>query len=214
MTARSCLVSVALLAATAAGAAAHDKEHGVGPAGAVAVLDRPDAAALDYFTDTELLDQTAEPHRFYSDLLAGKVVVLNAFFTRCENSCPMAAGMLLQLQDQLGDRLGSEVHFLSISVDPAYDTPTRLRDYADKLGADPAWHFLTGQKGDVMRVHARIGTFGPTSGVVEPEAESHGNNIYLANLRTGLWKKVFGPAVTIDQLGRELESLMADGLPE
>lgn len=203
--------TAALMALMALGAQAHERNA---PNEGVTVIERADAAALDYFTDTELLDQTATPHRFYSDLLAGKVVVLNAFFSRCENSCPVAAGMLLQVRDHLGDRFGSEVHFLSISVDPEYDTPALLQDYADKLGADPDWHFLTGEKDDVMQVHAKIGTFGPNSGRIEPSAESHGNNIYLANLRTGLWKKVFGPAVSVDQLVQELESVMVDGSPK
>ncbi len=163
------------------------------------------SVAHQYFTDVELIDQANQPHRLYSDLLHDRVVVITAFYTQCKNSCPIANVKLLGLQDHLGERLGKDVHFLSLTVDPAYDTPSRLRSFSLKLGADPGWHFLTGQKANVYLAHARLGTF-----AADPDPESHGNSIFLGNLRTGLWKKIFGPAVDSAQLAQELENLLAD----
>ncbi len=171
---------------------------------------RPRSGAHQYFTDVELIDQTNQPHRFYSDLLRDKVVVITAFYSRCKYSCPVATAKLLQLQDDLGERFGKDVHFLSLTSDPTYDTPSRLRGFAQKLGTRPGWHFLTGSKADVYLAHAQLGIFGPNNATADPDPESHGNNIFLGNLRTGLWKKNFGPAVDTDQLAQEFDHLLAD----
>ena len=86
------------------------------------------------------IDQANQPHRFYSDLLHDRVVVITAFYTQCKNSCPIATAKLLQLQDHLGERLGRDAHFLSLTVDPTYDTPSRLRGFAQKLGIEGGDH--------------------------------------------------------------------------
>jgi protein SCO1/2 len=47
------------------------------------------------------------------------------------------------LQDELGSER-SNVHMVSISIDPEQDTPSVLKKYASKYGAGPEWHFYTG----------------------------------------------------------------------
>jgi len=47
------------------------------------------SASQRYFTDVPLLDQDGVKRRFYSDLLQGKVVIINVLFTRCDNACPV-----------------------------------------------------------------------------------------------------------------------------
>src|SRR5882724_5695783 len=108
-------------------------------------------AARDYFTDTILVDQNGRSHRFYSDLIAGRVVIMNIIFTGCRSSCPIIMGRLLELQDLLGPRR-DDVSILSISVDPVLDTPQALHAYADSLQAGPGWYFLTGAKDAVDTV--------------------------------------------------------------
>ena len=78
--------------------------------------------ARKYFTDTLLTDQDGKKVKFYSDLVMGKVVVINSFFTSCGATCPIISGTMQKLQTWLGDRLGDEVHLISISVDPTTDT--------------------------------------------------------------------------------------------
>src|ERR1044072_4242365 len=108
-------------------------------------------AAREYFTDTILVDQSGRSHRFYSDLVAGRVVIMNVIFTGCRSSCPIIMGRLVELQDLLGPKR-SDVSILSISVDPVLDTPQALRAYADGLRAGPGWYFLTGAKESVDTV--------------------------------------------------------------
>ena len=158
------------------------------PAAVVAAPAAPAAAdspARQYFTDVELTDQDGKPRRLYSDLLAGKTVVIDVFFGDCTGSCPVVAATLARLQAALGDRLGRDLHLLSFSVDPAKDTPARLKEYAARFGARPGWFFLTGKKENVDFALRKLGQH------VE-QREQHSNLLIVGNERTGLWKKVFG----------------------
>jgi protein SCO1 len=146
-----------------------------------------ESAAHHYFTDVELIDQDGRPRRLYSDLLAGKTVVVDSFFSSCTGSCPAVAATLAKLQTALGDRLGRDVVLLSLSVDPQTDTPARLKKYAARLGARPGWYFLTGSKENVELALRKLGQY-------SERKEDHTNLLIVGNERTGLWKKVFGLA--------------------
>jgi protein SCO1 len=144
-------------------------------------------AAHKYFTDVMLVNQNGEALRFYSDLLKGKVVVINVFFTSCHGACPPMILNMRRIQDQLGDKLGKEVHLISITVDPAIDTPAQLKEYARKFKAKPGWHFVTGKKENVDFALAKLGQ-------VAKVREDHTNIFFIGNEPTGLWKKAFGLA--------------------
>jgi cytochrome oxidase Cu insertion factor (SCO1/SenC/PrrC family) len=141
--------------------------------------------AQKYFGDTVLTDQNGEKLKLYEDLMKGKVVVVNAFFSSCEGVCSVLQPKLAELQTVAGDRLGKDVCFLSISVDPLTDTPAKLKTYAQGLQAKPGWHFLTGDREAVEQVLRKFGQ------AVEVK-ESHSNVLIMGNDRTGLWKKVLG----------------------
>lgn len=150
----------------------------------------PINSARQYFTDTVLLDQDGRPHRFYSDLIAGRVVIINVIFIGCRSSCPVIMGRLAELQDLLGPQMG-QIKFLSLSADPVMDTPQALRAYADALQARPGWHFLTGPKDAVSTVLRRLGDRSATP-------EDHSNFIVVGNDATGKWVKLTAIATTED----------------
>ena len=81
--------------------------------------------------------------------LKGKVHVADFFFTTCPTICPDMSKNMRRLQKRL-KKLGygeEEVVLLSFSVDPDHDTPSVLKDYAEKYNADTdQWKFLTGDK--------------------------------------------------------------------
>ncbi len=82
-----------------------------------------------------------------SDLL-GSYWVASFIFTRCATSCPMTVRGLAGLQDDLPH----EVRLVSFSVDPDYDSPAVLAEYADRVGANvDRWLFLTGDKATIRR---------------------------------------------------------------
>ncbi len=89
-----------------------------------------------------LTDQRGQP--FGTRQLTGKVWVADFIFTACQEACPL----LSERMKEVGHRarnLGPDFHLVSISVDPARDTPEKLAAYAARYGANPvAWSFLTG----------------------------------------------------------------------
>ncbi|PYQ62164.1 MAG: SCO family protein [Acidobacteria bacterium] len=144
-------------------------------------------AAQSYFGDTILLDQDGREHRFYTDLVRGKIVIMDFIYTRCVGPCPILSSTFARLQARLGDRLGKDVFLLSFSVDPTYDTPARLKEYAGRFHAKPGWLFLTGSRENAETVLRRLGQW-----VESPE--QHQTLYIVGNEPTGLWKKAFGLA--------------------
>jgi cytochrome oxidase Cu insertion factor (SCO1/SenC/PrrC family) len=155
-----------------------------------------------YFTDVPLLTQDGKSVRFYSDLLEGKTVIINSFFSTCNGSCPMMAATFARIQKALGDRLGKDVYLLSISVDPETDTPQKLKEYAERFHAKPGWYFLTGDKQNVQFALEKIGQY------VEEKTE-HFNMFIIGNEKTGLWKKAFGLA-SPDEILKIVDSVLTD----
>ena len=84
------------------------------------------------------------------DDLRGTPWVADFIFTRCPASCPMLSARVARLDRELPPDLG--VQFVSISVDPAYDTPEVLQRHAQKLGASDRWLFLTGNREEIRRL--------------------------------------------------------------
>lgn len=161
--------------------------------------------AHKYFTDVVLVNQNGEKMRFYSDLLKGKVVIINSFFGTCQGVCLPLNRNLEKVQQALGDHVGKDVNIISISVDPTVDTPASLKEYAKNLHAKPGWYFLTGDKQNVDFALSRIGQF------VE-KREDHLNIFIIGNERTGLWKKAFGLAPDTE-LFKVVESVLNDQIP-
>ena len=104
-----------------------------------------------------------------SEDLAGSTYVANLFFTSCPSVCPGHMASLATLQGQL-QASGSPVAIVSISVDPATDTPERLAAYGRRFGADPSrWHLLTGEEASVRALvegglHSAMGSPRPLAG--------------------------------------------------
>lgn len=167
--------------------------------------ERPERAveqARSYFTDTELVNQHGETMRFYSDLLDGKVVVIDSMFTTCSAICPVLGQKMQRLQEAAGDRLGEDVHLISITVDPKVDTPAKLRAYGERFEAREGWYFLTGSPDNVGRVLAKLGY------AVE-DKDDHSTIVLMGNEKTGLWKKTNGLSST-DQLVELFRDVLED----
>ncbi|HEY6612371.1 MAG TPA: SCO family protein, partial [Pseudomonas sp.] len=99
-------LAVALVACLGVAVAEAHEEHAAAPAAmgpvAQAVAGGGTLDARSYFTDTELLNQDGETVRFYSDVLAGRVVLLNVIFTSCEDACPLITRKLTEVRKALG----------------------------------------------------------------------------------------------------------------
>jgi protein SCO1/2/putative membrane protein len=85
-----------------------------------------------------------------AETLRDQVWIASFIFTRCKLSCPRITSVMKSLQDRLGD---ADVKLVSISVDPEYDTPEVLSEYARTFDADPdRWWFLTGPKDETLNL--------------------------------------------------------------
>jgi protein SCO1 len=163
---------------------------------------RQSGAAL-WFGNVVLTDQDGRQVRLYDDLLAGHVVVVNAFYTGCRSACPEVMGTLSHLQAKLAID-GMPARFISITVDPEHDTPDRLALYARALDAGADWHILSGDPANVRHALHKLGLN------TDPEDPGdHLNVMYMANVRTGLWEKVFS-LTPLDDLEQLLRQVAAD----
>jgi protein SCO1/2 len=101
--------------------------------------------------DFSLTDHEANPFRLSQ--LRGRAVLLSFIFTACPGPCPMQTAAHVRLAKRMPEAVRSRTHFVAVSIDPANDTPARLREYGAKRGVDFAhWTFATGTVDDVQAV--------------------------------------------------------------
>src|SRR5687768_16231081 len=125
-------------------------------AGAIAALwkvqhDKPNLGTFFLVPSVSLTDQEVKP--FTNASVAGKFWVANFVFTRCAGPCPTMTAEMATLASQTEH---PDVRFVSFSVDPEHDTPSVLKDYASRFGADHSrWSFVTGEKSRIFRLAER-----------------------------------------------------------
>ncbi len=151
--------------------------------------------------DVVLLDQHGEAVNFYSDLIAGQLVAMNFVFTTCTTICPPMGATFGKLE-RLLDESGSEARLISVSVDPAVDTPARLEAWGKKFGAGDRWTLVTGSVPEVNRLLKALGVF-------SPEKTDHSPVALIGNAKTGEWLRTSGITAPA-RLAAELER-MAEG---
>lgn len=148
------------------------------PAGAVRKMNIP---------DTELLDQDGRKVHFYTDLVKGRTVAINFIFTTCTTICPPLGATFARVQKELGDKVGRDVRFISISVDPATDTPERLKAWGEKFHAGDGWTFVTGNKPQVDELLRALGAS-------SARREDHSPTVLIGNDTNGAWTRTYGLA--------------------
>jgi len=116
--------------------------------------------------------------------LLGKVWMASVIFTRCAEECPLVSSHMARLQDAFTAE--ADVRLVSITVDPAYDTPEVLTRYAQSFAAQPQrWLFLTGDKATIYRLVRegfRLGLMDPQESVRSSAVPGTGR------VRHALWR--------------------------
>ncbi len=140
-----------------------------------------------YIPNVPVVNQHGETLRFYDDVIKGKIVVISFIYTSCKDICPLLTARLSQVAELLGDKMGRDVFFVSISVDPNNDTPAKLKEHATAYHAGAGWAFLTGQLADIKLINGRLGE-------KMRSLSEHRTEIVLGNDETGEWARnsVFG----------------------
>jgi cytochrome oxidase Cu insertion factor (SCO1/SenC/PrrC family) len=151
--------------------------------------------------DVEVLDQDGHKLHFYSDLIKGKTVAINFIFTNCTTICPPLAATFARVQKQMGNKVGRDVRFISISVDPVTDTPQRLKAWGAKFRAGPGWTFVTSGK---QEMDTLLSALGASVG----RREDHSPTVIIGNDLSGEWMRTYGlasPTVMIPLILKVME---------
>jgi protein SCO1/2 len=139
-----------------------------------------------YIPNLPVVTQDGETLRFYDDLIKDKVVVISFIFTSCPDLCPLTTARLAEVRDMLGDAVGRDIFFISLTVDPEHDTPERMKAFADAFhaGEGPGWRFVTGRPEDIKLINRRFGDRSAERGLSD-----HRNEIVIGNGATGDWTR-------------------------
>ncbi|SEN34019.1 SCO family protein [Lihuaxuella thermophila] len=127
-------------------------------------------------------DQNGKP--FGLKDVKGKVWLADFIFTRCPNVCPPMTANMAKVQKHL-QKAGVNVEIVSFSVDPDYDKPEVLKQFAGKYDLDQThWHFLTGYKLEEIQKIAQETFKGPVTQQKGPSADvpilvNHPTQFYL-----------------------------------
>jgi protein SCO1/2 len=104
-----------------------------------------------------LVKQDGQPFSFRH--LKGRTTVVNFIFTHCPATCPLQTQELARVQRALSPELQSRVAFVSVSIDPARDTPPVLQAFAATLGVDlSSWSFVTGSPDEIESLNEHFST--------------------------------------------------------
>jgi protein SCO1 len=183
------ILSVLLLCAMGFVSGQAQHQHKTPAHGAHGTVDVKTPTSKMNIPDVELLDQNGRKVRFYTDLVKGRAVAINFIFTTCTTICPPLGATFARVQKELGDKVGRDVHFISISVDPATDTPERLKAWGEKFHAGEGWTFVTGDK---PRLDELLRALGASSA----RREDHSPTVLIGNDARGNWTRTYGLANT------------------
>lgn len=188
-----------LLCALAAAPARPHQAHAHGQATA------PTAGKPVKLTDSLLQDQDGRSLRLATDAVADKVVAVTFVFTHCVDTCPLVSHTFSQVQEMLGPLLEDRVRLISLTVDPARDTPARLKQYASQFVARPGWLWLTGDQASMKQALQDFGVYAASP-------ENHPSIIVIGDPRTGRWTRLYSIDSPQQVLSR-VNELLAAGPP-
>lgn len=155
--------------------------------------------------DALLMDQDGRAVRLLGDVVQDKVVVASFVYTHCTTICPTVSALFSGLQERLGNLQGSRVHLVSLSVDPARDTPERLKAYSEGFGTRAGWLWLTGQPAEVTAALKGFDAY-------TAKFEEHPAVIMIGDSRSGRWIRYHG-FTDADRLAAQVRAVLTSGIP-
>jgi protein SCO1/2 len=189
------ILATCILAAAASPLHAQHAGHGDHSNHAAQGAAKPATTASLRFPDASLVASDGRKVRFSSDVLGDRLIVMDFVYTNCSTVCPVVSAIFSQLQERLGARMDKEVRLVSVTVDPARDTPAQLKTYSAKHGARSEWWWLSGHPESVTSVLKAAGTW-------TPNFEDHPAVVLVGDARTGQWTRFYGFASPDEILAR------------
>jgi protein SCO1/2 len=139
-----------------------------------------------FFPNVALTTHEGKKVKFYDDLIKDKIVVINMMYATCEGVCPRITSNLQQVQKFLGDRVGRDIFFYSITLKPENDTPKVLKEHVAMHKIKPGWLFLTGSPADIETLRRKLGFVDPDP-KVDADKSNHIGNVRYGNEALMLW---------------------------
>jgi protein SCO1/2 len=155
--------------------------------------------------DFTLTDQSGT--RVSLSQFRGKVVALNFIYTSCvlPQFCYRLANQFSVVQKRLQARMGTDLVLLTVTFDPARDTPARMAEYARQWIANrSAWRFLTGGVDEVKEVCRRFGV----DAFADEGLISHSTRTVVIDRRGAVAATIEGNRHTATQLGDLVASVL------
>jgi len=139
--------------------------------------------------DARLVNERGAPVQLAAN--KGYVTVYDFIFTNCAGTCPLMTQSMRKLTKKIGR--DAPVRFVSISVDPARDTPAQLAQYAKRMRNDDRWTFLTGDRATIVDLSVK--GFKLAAGDPQPGGEPllHSSKFAVAD-RSGMIRAYIGAA--------------------
>jgi protein SCO1/2 len=168
----------------AAGSPPRDKNPGI------VKNNSPEAARVRIqeknFPNVPLISHEGKQVYFYDDLLKGKVVTVNFFYSKCDEICPLVSANLAKVQKILGDKVGRDIFMYSITLKPEEDDLAAVKAYRELWHAGPGWTFFTGQSSDIEKIRKGIGFTYPEP-AIDKDTTQHIGNVRYGNEPLMLW---------------------------
>jgi protein SCO1 len=160
-----------------------------------------------HFPNVVLTTHEGKKVRFYDDLMKDKLVVLNMMYATCEGICPTITSNLQKVHRLLGDRVGRDIFFYSITLKPERDTPEVLKAHVQMHGNKTGWLYLTGVPSDIELLRRKLGYVDPDP-VVDKDTTNHIGNIRYGNEPLMLWAACPGltnPASIVEAIHTQVD---------
>jgi len=124
--------------------------------------------------------------KFYDDLVRDRKVVIMFMYAHCEGICLPVTHNLVKVQRLLGERVGRDLFFYSVTLKPWQDSPAVLARYAAVNGVGPGWTFLTGSRHDCETLRRKLGFTDPDP-KLDADPRNHAGNVLYGNEPLMLW---------------------------
>lgn len=139
-----------------------------------------------HFGNLQVVTHEGERVGFYHGLLQNKIVLINMMYASCSGTCPVSTANLMRVHKLLGDRVGRDIFFYSITLRAEFDTPAVLRDYAKMHSVGAGWKFLTGVPGDIEALRLKLG-FYDLDPKVDQDLSKHTGMVRIGNDKYSRW---------------------------
>jgi protein SCO1/2 len=150
----------------------------------------------------QVRQHSGKPVRFDTAVDDTRPVLLNFVYTSCTTICQPMAQIVAAAQERLAARAG-ELQMLSVSIDPARDTPARLREYAERFHAGKQWTFYAGSQQAIDQIERAFNVY-------RPDKMSHTPVTFIRPRGSRQWIRLDGFASPGQLIREALEPVVAD----